>query len=80
MKTSSRLAGLCGSEGETIAVFGAARLLKHRGGQFELRGGTPDDRRAAREWGLLFEHDAVFACNGNQGVSALARGGESTVP
>ena len=64
MNTSSLLARLCGSEGETIAVFGDARLVKHLDGKFELRGGTADDRRAAREWCSLFLHDAVFVCNG----------------
>ena len=48
-------------EGETMATFGNARLVKKLNGRFELRGGSPDDRRAAREWCSLFLHEAVIA-------------------
>jgi hypothetical protein len=46
-----------------IANFGNARLVKTLNGKFELLGGSPDDRAAAREWCSLFLHDAVFACS-----------------
>ena len=45
---------LRGRDGETLAVRGAARLLKPLDGKLELRGGTPDNRRAAREWRSRF--------------------------
>lgn len=47
---------------ETLATFGRARLVRHLNGKIELLGGSPADRRAAREWCSLFLHDAVFAC------------------
>ena len=47
-------------EGETIANFGAARLVKDLTGKFRLIGGTPTDRAAAREWCSLFLHEAVI--------------------
>ena len=49
-------------EGETIAVFGDARLVKKLSGKLELLGGSPDDRRAAREWCSMFLHEAAVAC------------------
>jgi hypothetical protein len=45
-------------EGEIIATFGDARIVKtldkklHK--RLELVGGSPDDRRAAHEWCWLF--------------------------
>ena len=45
-------------EGETIAVFGAARLVKHPDGKPELRGDWPADRALARDWCSLFLHEA----------------------
>ena len=47
--------------GETIAIFGAARLVKKLDGKIELIGGTADDHAAAREWCALFAPDIVFA-------------------
>lgn len=47
--------------GEVVASFGTADLIRHADGHWELRGGTPDDHAAAREWASLFQHDAVFA-------------------
>jgi len=38
------------TEGETIATFGDARLVKKLSGKIELIGGSPEDRDAAREW------------------------------
>ena len=46
--------------GETLATFGAARLVKKLDGKIELIGGTADDHAAAREWCSLFAPDVVF--------------------
>lgn len=48
------------AEGETIATFGAARLVKNLDGKFQLIGGTPDDRAAVREWCSHFIHEAII--------------------
>lgn len=48
------------SEGETIASFGDARLVKNLNGKFRLIGGTSNDRAAAREWCSHFLHEAVI--------------------
>ncbi len=46
-------------EGEVLAHFGQARLVKKLDGKLELVGGTEEDRTAAREWISLFFHEAV---------------------
>ena len=46
--------------GETLATFGAARLVKKLDGKIELIGGTADDHAAAREWCSLFAPEVVF--------------------
>ena len=56
-----KLAYLIRNRESTLAVFGSARLVKHLDGRLELLGGTPDDRRAAREWCSLFLHEAAIA-------------------
>jgi len=43
-----------------VLVVGQARLVRNRAGGYELRGGTPRDRSAIREWISLFQHD--IAC------------------
>ncbi len=48
--------------GETIATFGEARIVKKLNGWIEVRGGSLEDRRAARDWCSLFLHEAVFEC------------------
>ena len=48
------------SEGETIATFGAARLVKDLNCKFHLISGTPNDRAAAREWCSHFLHEAII--------------------
>ena len=58
----NQLAWFTRDEGETIAVFGGARLVKKLDGKIELLGGSAEDRAAAREWCSLFMHDVVFAC------------------
>jgi hypothetical protein len=46
-------------EGETLASFGEARLIKFLDGKLELKGGSKEDRLAAHEWIALFMHEAV---------------------
>jgi len=48
------------AEGETLAVFGKARLIKQLTGRIELVGGTADDRTAAKEWASFFLHEAAI--------------------
>ena len=57
----NRLAWLTRDEGELIAMFGDARLVRKLDGKIELIGGTLDDRRAAWEWCSMFLHEAVAA-------------------
>ena len=47
-------------EGELIAGFGHAKLIKTFDCKYELRGGSHEDRLAAREWISLFFHEAVI--------------------
>jgi len=46
-------------EGEIIAGFGDAKLIRFLDGKLELRGGSKDDRVAAREWMSMFWHEAL---------------------
>lgn len=46
-------------EGEVIASFGQAHLVKYLDGKYELRGDSKEDRLAAKEWISLFCHDVV---------------------
>jgi len=46
-------------EEKLIASFGEARLVRQLDGKMELKGGTPEDRKAAKEWISLFMHEAV---------------------
>jgi hypothetical protein len=46
-------------EGEVMASWGEARLIKYLDGKTELRGGSDQDRAEAREWMSLFWHEAV---------------------
>ncbi|MCX6893011.1 MAG: hypothetical protein NTX51_16055 [Verrucomicrobia bacterium] len=46
-------------QGEVIASWGEAKLVKHLDGKLELRGGSKEDRGEAREWISLFWHEAV---------------------
>ena len=49
-------------EGEVVAYFGQARLVKFLDGKLELRGGSEQDHAEAREWMSLFWHEAVVRC------------------
>ena len=46
-------------EGEVVASWGEAQLIKYLDGITELRGGSREDRLAAHEWISLFWHEAV---------------------
>ena len=46
-------------EGEVVASWGDAQLIKYLNGRSELRGGSKEDRAEAREWMSLFWHEAV---------------------
>jgi hypothetical protein len=48
-------------EPTTVAHFGAARLVRHFAGTYEVVGGTHDDQAAAREWCSLFAPEVVFS-------------------
>jgi hypothetical protein len=41
-------------EGEVLAYFGKARLVRKLDGKLGLIGGTDEDRTAAREWISMF--------------------------
>jgi hypothetical protein len=47
------------NEGEVIASWGEAKLVKYLDGKLELRDGSKADRIAAREWISFFMHEAV---------------------
>lgn len=46
---------------KTVASFGEADLIRYSSGHWELRGGTPTDHAAAREWCNHFQHEATFS-------------------
>ena len=52
------------NQGEVVASWGQARLIKYWDGKVELKGGTKEDRLAAHEWISLFWHDAVVRDDG----------------
>jgi hypothetical protein len=46
-------------EGEVVASWGEAQLIKYLDGHVELKGGSKEDQAEAREWMSLFWHEAV---------------------
>jgi hypothetical protein len=48
-------------EGEVIAGFGRAKLVRYLNGKYELRGGSREDQMEAQEWISLFCHDVVVS-------------------
>ena len=46
-------------EGEVVASWGQAQLIKYLDGRLELKGGSKEDRLAAHEWISSFWHEAV---------------------
>ena len=61
MKITRMFSGLL-TEGEVIAYFGQARLVKRLDSKFELKGGSVEDRSTAKEWLSLFMHEVVLVC------------------
>jgi hypothetical protein len=59
MKINQVFTGLLG-DGEVIAYFGRARLVKRLDCKYELRGGSGEDHSAAKEWISLFMHEVVL--------------------
>jgi hypothetical protein len=47
-------------EGELVASWGEARLIKYLDGKVELKGGSKGDRLAAHEWISMFLNDALI--------------------
>lgn len=52
-----------GNEGEVIARFGEAALIRQPDGKWQLKGGSHDDRSTAKEWISLFVHEVVLPNN-----------------
>src|SRR5438552_1730163 len=57
---STLVARLLCNDGNKVASFGATKLIRHRGGRWELCGGSPVDHEAAREWSSHIQHEATF--------------------
>ena len=55
-------------EGEVIATWGEAKLVKYLDGKLELKGGSKDDHADAREWISLFWHEAVVKTQSPSGA------------
>ncbi len=55
-------------EGEVVAAWGEAQLIRFLDGKTELRGGSKEDRLAAQEWISLFWHEAVVAVGSGRRV------------
>ncbi|HOH40985.1 MAG: hypothetical protein KA191_13435 [Verrucomicrobia bacterium] len=48
-----------GNDGEVIAFFGDARLVKTLDCKYELRGDSNADRASAQEWISMFMHEGL---------------------
>jgi hypothetical protein len=59
MELNAYLSDVKSDEVETIAGFGDAKLVRTIDLKYELRGGSHEDRLAAREWVSLFFNEAV---------------------
>jgi len=46
-------------EGEVLASFGQAQLIKYLDGKLELKGGSEEDLIAAHEWISMFFKEAL---------------------
>jgi hypothetical protein len=46
-------------EGEVMASWGEARLIKYLHGKLVLKGGSKEDRIAVREWISMFLNEGV---------------------
>lgn len=49
--------------GEVVASWGQAELVRYLDGRTELKGGSREDRMAAREWISLFWHEALVSAD-----------------
>jgi hypothetical protein len=47
-------------EGELLASFGGAQLIKHLDGTCEIRGGSAEQRGEARDWVSLFLQHVIL--------------------
>jgi hypothetical protein len=65
------------SQERLIARFGAGRLVRCEGVRYVLRGGTPSDLAAAREWAAHFMHEAFIERTHSIRRNTDARDGES---
>jgi hypothetical protein len=45
--------------GELIASWGEAKLIKYLNGRLELKGGSKEERLAAKEWISMFQPGVV---------------------
>ena len=52
-----------GNEGEVVARFGEAAVIRQPEGKWQLKGGSHDDRSTAKEWISLFIHEVVLSSN-----------------
>lgn len=59
----TKLMNWFGAEGEIVARFGAAKLIRKPDGSWRLEGGSRDERRSAMEWISLFAHEAIVSAN-----------------
>ena len=59
MRTEMHASNSRHDEGELVAGFGQARLVKMLDSKYELRGGSREERQAARDWISMFFHEAV---------------------
>jgi hypothetical protein len=59
MKLKHLFAETDSNQGQVIAMFGTAKLIKTFAGHYELLGGTRDERFEASEWISLFMHEAI---------------------
>ena len=66
MRRKSEYFPLFKDEGEVVASWGDAQLIKYLDGRSELRGGSDQDRAEASEWMSLFWHEAVVGDDGRK--------------
>jgi hypothetical protein len=59
MKRKSEYFSPFKDEGEGMASWSEARLIKYLDGKLVLKGGSKEDRQAAHEWISMFLNDAV---------------------
>lgn len=65
---------LCDADdGELLAWFGGAKLVKHLDGTCEILGGSAEDRGEARDWVTLFLQHVILREPRRVRVTALAQ-------